>query len=142
MLEKLLKFILQSTKDGTLVWKLENSMWNSDTRHNYIAEIKDGSKIIADVMLDGHLKFKEGYALIICNPNLPDGRKFVTEDKIRNEIGLEIYKRYIIQTIKPKAKTEEQVFEDIINSIPDKQVSRDQKIDEIIENKKTKKFFF
>jgi hypothetical protein len=65
----------------------------------------------------------------------------VTEDKIINEIELEIYKRYIIQTIKPKAKTEEQVFEDIINSIPDKQVSRDQKIDEIIENK-TKKFFF
>lgn len=42
-----------------------------------------------------------------------------------------VYDRFVRPTIKPKAKNQSEVIDDIINSIDTKEVKRDKRIDQI-----------
>lgn len=142
MLEKLLEIILKSTIDSTLVWKLEPSIFNCSLSQLYSTVTNDGSKIEVTIILENDFKYGYFSGFTIKNSNFVDGRKIFTETRtpIIEAISKEVYKRYIVPTIKPRSKSDDDIYLDIMNAIPDKQESRDSKIDDIIGNQTKKKW--
>ena len=105
MKEKLLQSILAATKDGTLVWILNKTIFTTEKKMDYQCVINDGSIVEVDIRLNDTLQFENCNLMLIKNPNLVDG--------------------YIKPNIVPRAKTQDDVFSDIINAIPNKQEQRD-----------------
>ncbi len=134
MKDKLLATILEYTKSGHLKWALRNSCFNSESKHHYECELNDGSKVQTEISLNTDLNFYEVSFISIINKNFVDGRLFIHKydnPKVM-EIGKLVYQMFVKPTIVPKAKTQHQTIEDIINAIPTKEERRDNKIQQII----------
>lgn len=138
MKEKLLQSILESTKNGTLVWSLDRNMWTCERRYEYETNINDGSTICVDIRLDDNLNFRSCFIMTIKNINLPDGHVYIHDD-IKNDISHEIYDRFIKPNIVQQVRTQDDIFSDIMVALPGKQERRDQKIEEILTEKSAKK---
>ena len=130
--KELLKAIFEATLDDTLKWSLYNSCFNNDTTHKYHTYLGDGTEVIVDVRLTELLIFSYGSSIHVKNKNLIDGGIYFTRSKECDDIAEVVYNKFIKPNIKPRAKTQSEVIEDIINSIDSKEVLSDKRIDNII----------
>lgn len=136
MLEKLLEAILLGTKDNTIIWKIENSLFNSDLSHQYTCALNSDTKVNIRILLNNDSSFFTVDHLIINNAKLITGQKFLSRlDSIYEpfimKIGNELYDRYIKINIKPH-DSEDSIFGDILGDMPNKAQLRDDKISKIL----------
>lgn len=135
MIEKLLQALIDATSSGNLIWTLHKSLFNSETSHRYETKLSDGTEVYTEITLDRDLSYEMTYFIKISNPDLVDSTLFIrnTENIKVNLLGELVYRRFIKSSIKPKSKSQISVLESIIKSIDTKEVSRDKKISQIID---------
>ena len=136
MLEKLLEAILLGTKDNTIIWKIENSLFNSDISHQYTCDLNSSTRINIRILLNNDSSFRTVDHLIIRNDKLVTGQKFISclDSNYKFfliDIGTELYNRYIKINIKPH-DSEDSILSDILSDMPNKAQLRDNKISDIL----------
>lgn len=145
MKEELLNKIIDSLYEGTLagavIWKLQNTIFNSETNHNMNTFSTDGeTEFKVEIHLDDTLNFRPGSHLYIRNKKITDGSTSISSYKNAKLKELEkvIFEKFIKPTLKPKAN-DEYVFEDILNSIGSKEYIRDRKLEQILGSEEVEK---
>lgn len=140
MIDKLLQTLIDSTMAGGLIWNLHKSIFNSETSHRYEVNLSDGTNIYTEISLDRDLNYESASFIRITNPDLVDNSLYVCnhENNKVNILSELVYRKFIKPGLKPRAKSQKTVLESIISSIDTKEVVRDRKISEIIDDDKTK----
>lgn len=121
--------LIRNTKDGSVVWNLTQSIFNSETSHRYHSlSIDRKTKFDIEISLDRDMNVGycgglnvENHGLVNGHINISDGVK---------ELHHIIYDKYI----KPKLviKDEKTILSLIVDNMGDKESVRDNKIDKIL----------
>jgi hypothetical protein len=139
---KLIDYIINATRSNKLVWSIYSSTFSSDTKRYYESKIGNDTIVRFEISLDQSFKYSDCGYFIIINSNLIDGRSYLYQ---RNYPNLDIlakliYDLYIKKTIVIRPRDNSNVVDDIIKSLPTKDIVRDEKIDEILDSNETKKW--
>lgn len=140
--KKILDSLYEGTKEGAVIWKLRNTIFNSDTRHNMNCFSNDGeTEFQIEIHLDDTLKHKPGTHFYIRNKKITDGYATVSSYKSVTLKELEnlVFDKFVKPTITPKFN--DYVFEDILKNIGSKEYMRDKKLEQILgeeDNEETK----
>jgi hypothetical protein len=129
ILKKIVESLYEGTKAGALVWTLNSSIFNSDTRHQMICLSSDKkTEFKLDINLDDQQNLKLGSYLYIRNDKIVDGMKSVTKVSTLEKL---VFDKFLKPNLKPKVDTDA-VFNDILNSIGSKEYIRDKKLEQIL----------
>lgn len=134
--KEIVKELLEATKSGDIDWKERKSMFSSDTEHYYAYDSEDG-KTTFEVKIKLEKDFKlipnRSY-LMISNDYLVDDNLYIYPREVDDviEICEIIFKSKIVPFM--NTSKQENVLEDILNSIGTKATRRDKKIDKILSN--------
>ena len=138
-IQKIVDRLLDGTKDGSVIWKLSSSIFNSETRHQYSNTTEDGKTTFNfEICLDD--KFQPstvlGLYVYMYNSDLIDGKLQISSSNYKGVDALQqlIYNKWIKPTL--PIKNEAVVLDDIFNTIGDKQSKRDRILDEILDTDK------
>lgn len=136
MKKELVEAVVVGTSNNSIVWSQTQSIFNSETSHHYNAKLDNTTNLELEINLDKNLKFDHVGILQVINKELPNGNLYIHRtdvDNKTNDLGEEIYDKYIKSRLRFRAKTEDEILSDIINVIPEAKVAkRDQRIDEIL----------
>lgn len=137
--DKLLNTILSKTKDGSLTWSISQSIFNSETQHNYKCNLNSETIIKIEINLDENLLFNHSGSIWVENSSLTNGRLLILKNSGNKveEIAKEVFSKFIKPNLNPKLKSQDSILEGIIDSISIVE-SRDRKIDEIMDIPKKK----
>lgn len=137
IIESIIKSLTQSTNNGSICWRLSNSIFNTDTCKKFETESLDGlTKFTIEIHTD--IKFvhnPKDTNLNIFNSNLVDGVKYLNAINVPviKDLSIVVFNKYALPLI-PK-KNDEKAFEGILNSLSNKQQIRDDKIESILSDK-------
>lgn len=134
-IEKILIALLESTKCGSIEWRLRDSTFNTQKCHNYRAFSVDGeTHFDMEVTLNDSLTdISRNNCLFIHNERLVEGRKYVSSCDVTLQIQKLIFEKYIKPSI-TVTYSEEEVLDKVLNSIGDKSYMRDKKLKDILED--------
>jgi|ERR1035437_1343945 hypothetical protein len=143
-LDQMVSGIYDSTTNGTLQWKIRQSVFNSDTCHGYEAISPDGiTKFRCEVSLNNDMTVeKDKYAFIsVKNPNMIDGGMYLynSDYPLIQSIFEWIYNNHICALI--KVPDQDKAIDDILGVIG-KSGNRDRKIGTLLEKKSLFKRLF
>lgn len=130
---KIVDSLYETTNDNSLNWKLKNSMFNSEKRHcMHSFSIDNKTEFTIDIRLDDDLNIKTGELLSIHNKSIIDGVKYIScyDNKKVKDLELLIFEKYIRPNIIINNNT--LIYEDILNSIGNKEYIRDKKLESIL----------
>jgi hypothetical protein len=133
-IQKIVDSLVEGTKDGSVIWKKTNSIFNSETRHQYSTTTEDGkTKFDFEIHLDNNFQPETGRNYIyMYNDDLIDGKIQIPYSKYDGLKTLQvlIYNKWVKATL--PTKNESSVLDDILNKIGDKQSRRDRVLDDIL----------
>lgn len=135
IVQKIVESLYEGTKAGAVTWKLRDTIFNSELRHHLHSMSVDGNtEFKIEITLESDFKFKPGTHLYIHNEKIAGGYKYTSTYKNETLSKLEeiIYEKYVQPTVKIKLNKEEDVLEDILNSIGSKEYVRDKKLEQIL----------
>jgi hypothetical protein len=127
--EKLIKQITDATKNGNIEWKKRNSIFESNSCRHFTTSLKD-VKIDVEINVDLVLKRVSRGHTVIYHKGLTDGRLFVSFEEC-SDLLLELFSQLVNPTL--KVTNDDEVLLDIIDNIPNKISTRDEKIEKILE---------
>ena len=138
--QKIIDNLIDGTKIGYIVWKLDNSIWNNDTRYKMIYESSDGLTVFnLEVTLDNSLLCVDSNIafLYIHNDDLINRNLQVSSNTFENVKNLQklIFSKFVKQ-ISMKKAPKVGTLDSILGNI-NKQHHRQEKIDDILEDTPT-----
>ena len=137
ILKKIVESLYEGTKAGAITWTLNNSIFNSDTRHQMSCQSSDKkTDFKIDIYLDDKQNLLLGMAtLYIRNEKIVDGMKSVSKVSDLDKL---VFDMFIKPNLKHKVDTDS-VFNDILNSIGSKEYMRDKKLEQILGSEEDEK---
>jgi len=134
ILNKILDYLFEGTKDGVVIWKLRPSISNSKTMYQMVSFSTDNeTEFNIEIQLDDKLNHRPGTNLYIRNKKITNGYASISSYKNSNlrELEIFIFDKFIKPSLKPRAN-DEYVLEDILNNIGSKEYMRDKKLEQIL----------
>lgn len=130
--KKIIDLLIEETKNKEIVWTLEKSIFNSETRYNYEAT-KGDTQFKIEVDLDSSYNLEVYHIpFFIKNKNLPNGSLFVSNYSNLKFLAIEIYNTNIYPNLSIKNK--DKAIDDILNLFDDKTKKREKSINTILDN--------
>jgi len=137
-IQKIVDRLVEGTKDGSVIWKKTNSIFNSETKHQYSTTTEDGKTTFRfDIHLNKTLQIQSGYNYIYMdNQDLVDGTLQISGITYTGLDNLQvlIYNNWIKATL-PTKNDESIILDGILTNIGDKQLRRDRVLGEIFDEK-------
>jgi hypothetical protein len=129
--------LIESTKDGVLIWTLRDSCFNSESRYGlHTFSIDKKTEFQIEINLDESLNsLKCHNCMWIYNTDLLDGKKYISSNVQTKILEQMVFDMFVKPTIKHKSKSQDSIYDDILNNIGDKQYNRDKKLQQLIEEK-------
>jgi hypothetical protein len=134
-IEQIIKQLIESTKSGALVWKPRDSFLNSESRHHFHSfSIDNQTEFQLEISLNENLiGIRYHNYLVIKNKLLVDGQKIILSNIITKELENVVYDKFLKPNI--IVKQQDSIFDNILNSISDKQYMRDHKLRQLLDTK-------
>lgn len=132
-ISNIIETLIEKTKEDSIIWSLAKNIFNSETEKYYQTILPDDKTIIKlQISMDDKFNIRYINSLIIDNPNLVNGSKYVSE---RDSKGIAIlsnliYQKYVIPLI--PSKNEPLELNNILLTLSGKDVMRDKKIESIL----------
>jgi hypothetical protein len=132
--EKIIQRLLDGTKNGSIIWKLTQSCFNSETSHQYSTTTEDKKTTFTfEVRLDKNLKPESRWAyMYMYNDKLLDGKLQISNSDYPEIIDIQnlIYNKWVKPNL--SLKNNLIVLDDILETIGDKQSRRDRILDDLL----------
>jgi hypothetical protein len=133
-IQKIIDRLVEGTDNGSVIWKLSTSCFNSETTHKYSTTTEDGKTTFNfEIHLNQNFQPDTSWCyLYMYNSDLIDGKIQIAHSDYKDLDKLQfiIYNKWIKSTL--TIKNENKVLDDIVITIGDKQKRRDRVLDEIL----------
>ncbi len=132
-LKEIVSQLVESTLNGSITWEKKNSIFASEKCHPFRVLINKDTWFDIELLLSDTMQMTGTSSLWMYNKDLVEGRKLLSNSEYMDIKKIEtfLYNNMIKQNIVYRRPVED-ILDDILNDIPDKQNSRDKKISEII----------
>jgi hypothetical protein len=132
--QKIVDRLIIGTTDGSVIWNKTNSIFNSETRHQYSTTTEDGeTKFDFEIHLDNNLNPSSSWGYIyMYNKDLVDGKIQISGSVYNgvDKLQLLIYNKWVKATL--PTKNESIALDSILTKIGDRQTRRDNILDDIL----------
>jgi hypothetical protein len=139
MKDTFLEVLHETTLNNTIQWSVYDFVFSDEMKRHYECYPDSNTKVRIEINLkvvSNQIVYEKTSYIRLENENFVKKSLHFTkyDNPIIDKIGEIVFEKYIKPNIKPIIKTDDDILQEIISSMPSKQVVRDNNLKKILDN--------